>query len=249
MIQPTTRRPIRILDRLITTRILRRAQVVIALTETEANGLRRLGARPWSVRLIGNGVPASGTVASFNSTPLVIFASRLAERKRPLFFVRAAALVSRTYPSARFELWGPDEGEAGKVEAEIRRLRLMERCSYNGPLTGEQTRALLMRAQVLVLPSRKEPFPMVVLEALSAGLPCVITDDTGVSQTLGNEGAAIVTDGTTEGIAAGILSLIESSQRWHAVSNSAIRAANKHFAITSVGEAVEAAYRASLADS
>jgi glycosyltransferase involved in cell wall biosynthesis len=56
---------------------------------------------------------------------------------------------------------------------------LTERCRFLG--FRPDTRALYSAADALVLPSRSEGLPMVVLEAMTAGLPVVATRVGGVS--------------------------------------------------------------------
>jgi glycosyltransferase involved in cell wall biosynthesis len=243
MVQPDQRRLVKALDRLITVRILRRARTVIALTEDEAAGLKQLGVRDEQLRIIGNGVPVSAVVARPATTsPLVIYASRLAPRKRPLAFVRAAHAVHAERTDVRFELWGPDGGELDAVKAEITALSLENACRYRGAVTSEQVRSLLAGAQVFVLPSVAEPFPIALLEAMSAGLPSVITSDTGISEQVGRAGAGIVTDGSPEAIAEAILGLVSDPVRWEHAAQAARRLVASDFSVDHVAGLLERAY-------
>jgi glycosyltransferase involved in cell wall biosynthesis len=59
------------------------------------------------------------------------------------------------------------------------------RVTFTGPLTGPSLRAAYGVADLLVLPSRTESYGMVVVEALSHGLPVVATAVGGVPEALG----------------------------------------------------------------
>lgn len=219
MVQPDTRTFVRLYDRLITRPLLRRAATVFALTSREAEGLRSFSVGDSRVRMLENGAPEAASTAQYQAVdPVVVFASRLAPRKRPLNFVRAAAIVLRSRPDVQFEIWGPDEGEEARLRAEIQRLGLSGACFLKGSTTPEHVRRMLPRRHAFVLPSFAEPFPVALLEALSAGLPSVITHDTGLSSRCGASGAAVVTDGSDERLAGAILALLEDRGLWERTS-------------------------------
>jgi glycosyltransferase involved in cell wall biosynthesis len=68
------------------------------------------------------------------------------------------------------------------------------RVGFAGPVVGEGLDALYAGAGVLVLPSRAEPYGMVVTEALIRGIPVIATDVDGIPEALG------VADGRRPGI-------------------------------------------------
>jgi glycosyltransferase involved in cell wall biosynthesis len=67
--------------------------------------------------------------------------------------------------------------------------------TFAGPLTGDDLDAAYAGAGLLVLPSRAEPYGMVVTEALVRGIPVLATDVDGVPEALGR-----APDGTRPGI-------------------------------------------------
>ncbi len=60
-------------------------------------------------------------------------------------------------------------------------------------------------ARVYVLPAINEVFPMTVLESFVAGTPVVTTSSLGIAPDCERFGAALVTDGTVEALAAAVL--------------------------------------------
>jgi glycosyltransferase involved in cell wall biosynthesis len=248
MVIPDARPLVKVLDRLVTRPVLRRAAVVLALTELEAEQLRAMGVPPERLALLPNSVVIPAERAAFaERSPLVMYLSRLAERKRPVAFVRMAAEVAARRPDVRFELWGPDEGELPAVREAIEAFGLGERCTYRGATAPGEGQRILSGSQVMVLPSMAEPFALVVLESLSIGLPCVITTDTGLSDRLRASKAAMVTDGSPGEMAAAVLALLDSRTTWQDMSQVAIAVAADQFAPRAVAAALAAHYERAVA--
>ena len=74
---------------------------------------------------------------------------------------------------------------------------------------GERTDVadLLRGADALVLPSRSEGTPNAVLEAMSTGVPCLVTDVGDSADVVGSEGI-VIGEVTVEGIVAGLETLV-----------------------------------------
>jgi glycosyltransferase involved in cell wall biosynthesis len=247
MIIDDPRRTVRTLDAVLTRRVLRRAAVLIALTAEESAALHRLGAPRDRIVRLGNAAPTVQGRAQFSeSSPLVLFVSRLASRKRPVAFVEAAARMADARRDVRFEIWGPDEGQLTAVQTAIRGLGIRAVCSCRGAAAIEEVQAILRGGQVLILPSFAEPYPMVVLEALALGLPTVITTDTGISARLSEAGAAVVTSGAPEELAAAALHLVGDRAAWLRTSEAAREIAVGEFGPSSVASLLVGYYERAL---
>ncbi len=70
--------------------------------------------------------------------------------------------------------------------------------SFPGPKYGDEKDEIFRQADVFVLPSYVETFPLVVLEALAAGIPVVATEACGISDELRINEAALIVDSTDE---------------------------------------------------
>ncbi|MFN0089188.1 MAG: glycosyltransferase family 4 protein [Acidimicrobiales bacterium] len=90
----------------------------------------------------------------------------------------------------RVVLVGPEQGGRGEVEALIRRYGLEDTVEAAG--FSDDAWRHLERADLLVLPSRKEGFGLVGLEALAAGVPVVVSDRAGLAEYVGREQGVVV---------------------------------------------------------
>jgi len=94
--------------------------------------------------------------------------------------------VAAQIPEADFVLVGgvpPDaQPEIDRTMAEVGQL---ENVTFTGPLFDPELSGLYARANVFLLPSHGEGFPMVILEALSHSLPVVATDVGEIAVMLG----------------------------------------------------------------
>lgn len=194
MVDPTGRLPARVLDAVAGRRVLRRADAVLHLTGTEREGLDAVAGRPLTThhRLV-NGVPAQTRRPGLpDGPPLVLYAARMQTRKRPEDFVAAVPEILRRRPDARFAMAGTDSGALDGALALARSLGVADRIEQLGPLAHDEVLAWMRRAAVYVLPSRDEPFPLSVLEALSVGCPAVVTASNGLAGEVAAAGAGAV---------------------------------------------------------
>ena len=106
---------------------------------------------------------------------LVLFLSRLHPKKGLDLLVPAAATVLG--PDDRLVLAGSDQdGYQQQIAEMVRRAGMVDRVVFTGWLGPAGRLAALVDADVMALPSYQENFGLVVIEALAAGLPVVISD-------------------------------------------------------------------------
>lgn len=74
---------------------------------------------------------------------------------------------------------GPDENS---LRAAVDRHELNDFVEMTGPLNQDQVRAWYARSDVFVLPSFAEGIPVVLMEAMASGVPCVTTRITGIPE-------------------------------------------------------------------
>ena len=128
--------------------------------------------------------------------PLIGTAGRLSPDKRQDVFLRAAALIARERPGARFvvlggEILGTEEAYAEGLPALAASLGIAERVTFAGAQADAY--AWIDALDVLVHPAEREPFGLVILEALALGKRVVAADAAGPAEilTAGGRGALV----------------------------------------------------------
>jgi glycosyltransferase involved in cell wall biosynthesis len=132
------------------------------------------------VRVIHNGVADVCERASpgAGDPPVILMVARLADPKDPALLLRALSRVRCPY---RLRLVG-DGPDRAAVEAAVAQLGLASRVELLG--VRRDIPALWAGAQIATLVSRQEGFPLVILEAMRAGLPVVASDVGGVREAI-----------------------------------------------------------------
>jgi glycosyltransferase involved in cell wall biosynthesis len=138
--------------------------------------------------------------------PLVVFAGRHIPEKRVPALVPALALARRSIPELRGEILGD-----GPERAEVLRLRTQHRLDQEldvpGRVGSEQVERALARALCMVLPSRREGYGLVVVEAAAAGTPSVVVagpDNAATGLISEGENGYIAASASPEDLAAAI---------------------------------------------
>ncbi|HZD70137.1 MAG TPA: glycosyltransferase family 4 protein [Actinomycetes bacterium] len=174
------------------------ADRLIALSQDERDLLARYYPTCQDrIRVVGNGIDDSAQARAavrkqrHTPTPLVLYSGRLVERKGIRELLAAIPLVLRAAPGTRFVLAGGPPGLSGArlrqqwLPAEL--ARHQHQIDFTGWLAPEQVAAWYRRADVLVVPSRYEPFGMVILEGMLHGLPILASAVGGPAEILRDE--------------------------------------------------------------
>jgi glycogen synthase len=157
---------------------------LIALTRSEAELLvRYYPAMCAKIRIVGNGIEDSDAArqAAFRTRPpgppLVLYSGRLVERKGIRELLAAIPPVLDKLPDTRFVLaGGPPPLTGDQVAAQWLtpdHARYRDRIHFTGWLSPDDVYRWYGTADILVVPSRYEPFGMVVLEGMLHGLPII----------------------------------------------------------------------------
>ena len=116
--------------------------------------------------------------------PILLFVGVLSPLKGPMELIRAHRQLRKRFPKLQTVLCG--EAEATKY---MRALEAMQSdgISFPGRVDTAELENWLIRATALVLPSKQENLPIVIAEAMAAGLPVVATRVGGVPEMVGHD--------------------------------------------------------------
>lgn len=236
------------LDAVLTRPALRDAAAVTYLTPEERDSLRVVGRGGARLVPLTNGVPIPADAEELTDAaadphgPEVLYLARLAPRKNPVMFARVAVDLAAQFPTARFRLVGPDEGEGSEVTRLIEAAGLRDRLVWEGPLPPEATLERMRSASLYVLPSVDEPYPMSVLEAMSVGLPVVVSTSCGLAPMVAEQRAGTVIDATPEELRAAIAALLDDPAEARAAGRRGRDAVAATRSMRAVAERLESLY-------
>ncbi|PSN83651.1 hypothetical protein B9Q01_04040 [Candidatus Marsarchaeota G1 archaeon OSP_D] len=140
-------------------------------------------ARCDGVHVVHNGFNPLGVhKTDYERKGRIIFLGRLTSQKGPRYLVEAARVALKVI---EFEVVFAGSGDS---EAEIRRisqdLGIQQSVKLLGRVSDKEMKKWIVESDAYVLPAVSEPFGMTVLEAMSAGLPTIISKTTGVGEAL-----------------------------------------------------------------
>jgi glycosyltransferase involved in cell wall biosynthesis len=146
--------------------------------------------------------------------PVVVFAGRHIPEKRPAALVPAIASAREAIPELRGEIYG-DGAERGKVLELIAEHALQDVVEAPGFVDEAVIEHALERALCLVLPSQREGYGLVVLEAMSYGTPVVVVsgpDNAATEFIAEGENGFVAPSASSEDLAEAIMRVHEAGQ-------------------------------------
>lgn len=179
-------------DVLFGSNLLKDAAKVSALNLLEAEQYRRAGVPDEKIAVIPNGIdlseyadlPPKGSFRKKHNIDekIVLYLGRIHRIKGVDILVRAFANVVDKLDDVKLVIVGPDDGYLGELEALIKSLKIEDKVLISGPLYGRDKLEAYVDADVYVLPSRYETFPMSILEAVACGTPIILTENCGINE-------------------------------------------------------------------
>jgi glycosyltransferase involved in cell wall biosynthesis len=202
--------------------------VRVAVSPFTAARLQAAGVASSSIRVVGNGVSISALsdASAVPWRPDVVFVGRLIEDKRVDLLLEAIHHLCREFPSISCLVVG--EGpERAALEARCAALGLAGNVEFVGHLADRDVRGAMKAAKTLVLPSIREGFGIVAIEAQAAGaVPLVVRSPHSAAASLIRDGVdGIVCEPNAESIAGGLRSLLGSPGRLADMKRVAMQAA------------------------
>lgn len=113
--------------------------------------------------------------------PIILFVGRMVYQKGPDILIESIPNILYHYPNAKFVFAG-DGGMRSYCEDLSRQRNVYHATRFLGSVNGWRLKDLFKSADCVVVPSRNEPFGIVILEAWSAGKPVVASSQGGPSE-------------------------------------------------------------------
>lgn len=145
--------------------------------------------------------------------------------------------------NAVIDIYGPDlYGRYAHVSELIENANVGDIVKLHHEVTGEQKEQLLLDSDVFIQTSRFEGMPLGVLEALSYGLPCLVTDGTNLGNEISFQSAGWNGGNDTNGIANAILQAISDKALYLQIGMNGREFVNKIFSWSRIAEKAIAEY-------
>ncbi|MDA8388442.1 MAG: glycosyltransferase family 4 protein [Nitrospiraceae bacterium] len=208
----------------------------------------------WKVSIVFNGVnlhhfdgwidpaPVKAAYGIGLMDPMVLFCGRMVYQKGPDLLAEAVPHILWYYPNAKFVFVGDGELK-GQVEGRARQIGISHATRFLGFKNGQELANLYRACDVVCVPSRNEPFGIVVLEAWSAGKPVIATRNGGPDEFVWHEVNGLKIDPAPGSIAWGIGTIFTNFEwaRW--MGGNGRQTVEKAFSWDAVGGRVSSVYR------
>jgi len=202
---------------------LHRASGIQALSANEAESINAVVRNP-NVFIVPNGVTKEDVDSRkdaelflqhfphLKDMKIILFLGRIDPKKGFDLLAAALAQVKLVFPDAHLVIGGADlRGYLDTARGFFKKADCLSSVTFTGLLEEEMKNSALSAADIFVMSSYSEGFSMAILEAMAAGLPCIITKGCGFPG--GNKRrAAIIVDIDSSALAQGLLQCLSDPQ-------------------------------------
>jgi glycosyltransferase involved in cell wall biosynthesis len=239
---------------LIEKSILKGAAGIVVCNSSEEERLRHLGIEviirriPWGADLPEpESLPSRERLSELypvvRNRPFLLFLSRLHPKKGLDMLLAVFADLAREFPDWLLVLAGPDEGGyRAHLEQLTRDQGLEQRAIFTGMVLEEAKAALLAHADLFVLPSYSEGFPLVVAEALGYGRPMIITTTCYIPE-VGERHAGLVVTPEQKALTEALREMMQDEDLRRVCGQNAWSLAQENFTWEAMAQQTEAFYQ------
>ena len=230
---------------------LQQRRAAALLLTTEAARDRLVNPRGKSTFILPHGIdseffsPLPGRHCRSGTSVVILFLANISERKGIFDLLLAFDRIASKFPDASLLIAG-----GGEHEQDARKLASSLGCAkqihFLGRQTRQQTLGAFRIADIYCLPSHGEPFGMTVAEAMSCGLPVVVTNSGGVRWIVDDDGGLRVPERSPEDLARALSELLSDPTRRQTMGAHNRARALKHFTWERVIDQLEEIYTQSL---
>lgn len=155
---------------------------------------------------------AHGVEASACAGNVIVFAGKLTRFKGVDVLLEAAALyeqrIAATTGHIPLTVLAGDGEERASLKAQAERLGL-KAVRFLGNVSQQELCRLYNSADTSIVPSRREPFGLVAIEAMACGIPVIASNEGGLPDFVNNEVGALVEPENPEALAEAVIQTLE----------------------------------------
>jgi len=205
----------------------------------------KIGVPRGLVRIVRNGVGNAdfAPIVSTTDATDIVSVGELRPVKAVDVLIEALGMLKIAGRTVRATVAG-DGPQREELEALARRLGLGEQVRFVG---HRPAREAFTMGRILVVPSRAESLPYIVLEAAAAGMPIIATRVGGIGEIFGQEAAHLIPADNAAALAHALVSALDDPARLRRVAQAVNARVRGEFTVSAMVEGGLAAYREALA--
>ena len=179
-----------------------------------------------------------------NNKTLILFLGRFHQKKGLELLIDAFVQIASRCPNAHLVLAGSGDYDYVKqITLMLNNLGLVDRSIVTGQLNDDEKLAVLVDADLFALPSHGENFGLAVVEAMTCGLPVLISDKVGIWQDVVEFEAGIVTPCEPSKIADAMEKLVNDAGLRITLGQNGMKLVDARFNMDRVAERMEMEYQ------
>ena len=172
--------------------------------------------------IIPNGLPVIKSKLKNNKKKhKILFVGRLTARKGLKYLIKAMVDVVNIYPYTKLNIVG-NGYEANTLKKFRNNLNLSKNIEFSGEVTKEKLKSLYSESTLFALPSLREGFCIVLLEAMMNGLPTIVTNCGGIKEVINKNTSLVVPIKNSKMLAIAIKEVISNQKLYTSMSRAAL---------------------------
>lgn len=222
------------------------------------NDLQRLFGLPYEkINVVANGINStaySGVEKDYDfrrqyaadNEKIILFMGRLVYEKGVQHLISAMPKILENYHDAKLVIAGKG-GMLDELKAQVEAMGLGQKVYFTGYLNAKQVSKMYKCADISVFPSTYEPFGIVALEAMLAGVPTVVSDVGGLNEIVehGVDGMKSYA-GNPNSLADSILELLFNPQLCESISKKAKTKVKNEYSWTKIAQDTHFIYQKAI---
>jgi len=172
---------------------------------------------------------------------MLLFLGRLNWKKGLDILIKAYSRAAQERNDVHLLIAGGDDGYKNTAERLICDLKLEERVTFSGMLSGREKLSAYGGSDIFVLSSYSENFGMSVVEAMASGLAVVISDKVGIYNDVKDNNAGIIVKANAESVYEWVTKLLKDDSLRNKIAQNGKALAREYFDINKSADKMIAA--------